>query len=156
MNCTISGELTAYLDGELPIFQLRQIEGHLAHCRECRSTEQLLRRTVAHLAELPAFELPTASRRAVLSRIDEQASGSIRSRLKALWRPQLVFPSLGLAVAAVIALVTSRQTGLELRDVPLFEVGANLELAENYEVLGLSNPDDLEVVQHLHELEGPP
>jgi hypothetical protein len=63
---------------------------------------------------------------------------------------------LGLAVAAVIALVTSRQTGLELRDVPLFEVGANLELAENYEVLGLSNPDDLEVVQHLHELEGPP
>ena len=156
MSCTISSELTAYLDGELPIFQLRQIEGHLANCRGCRSTEQLLRRTVVHLAELPAVELPAAIRRAVLSRIDEQATGSIGSRLKALWQPQVLLPSLGLVVAAVIALLIPRGTGLEPRDVMLFEVGANLELAEEYEVLGLTTLDDLEVVQHLHELEGSP
>ncbi len=156
MSCTISSELTAYLDGELPIFQLRQIEGHLANCRECGSTVQLLRRTVAQLAELPAFELPTAIRRAVLSRIDEQARGSIGSRLKALWLPQVALPSLGLVVAAIIAVVMPRGTGLQPHDVALFEVGANLEIAEDYEVLGLSNLDDLEVVQHLHELEGSP
>ncbi len=156
MSCTISNELTAYLDGELPIFQLRQIEGHLANCRECGSTVQLLRRTVAQLAELPAFELPTAIRRAVLSRIDEQARGSIGSRLKALWLPQVALPSLGLVVAAIIAVVMPRGTGLQPHDVALFEVGANLEIAEDYEVLGLSNLDDLEVVQHLHELEGSP
>jgi anti-sigma factor RsiW len=156
MSCTISSELTAYLDGELPIFQVRQIEGHLANCRECRSTVQLLRRTVAQLAELPAFGLPTTIRRAVLSRIDEQARGSIESRLKALWLPQVALPSLGLVLAAIIALVMPRGTGLQPHDVALFEVGANLEIAEDYEVLGLSNLDDLEVVQHLHELEGSP
>ena len=156
MSCTISSELTAYLDGELPIFQLRQIEGHLANCGECRGTVQLLRRTLAQIAELPAFELSSAIRRAVLSRIDEQTSGSIGSRLKALWQPQVLLPSLGLVVAAVIALVIPRGTGLQPHDVALFEVGANLELAEDYEVVGLSNLDDLEVVQHLHELEGSP
>ena len=156
MSCTISSELTAYLDGELPIFQLRQNEGHLTTCRECHSTLQLLRRTVAQIAELPAFELPTAIRRAVLSRIDEQARGLIGSRLKALWLPQVALPSLGLVVAAIIAVVMPRGTGLQPHDVALFEVGANLEIAEDYEVLGLSNLDDLEVVQHLHELEGSP
>ena len=155
MSCIIAGELTAYLDRELPVFQLKQIESHLASCRECRSVEQLLRRTVVRLAELPAFELSNASRRSVLSRMDEGANRAIGSRLKALWRPQVLFPSLGLALA-VISLVISREPSLELRDARLFEVGANLELVEDYEVVGLSNLDDLEVVQHLHELEGAP
>ena len=155
MSCIIAGELTAYLDRELPVFQLKQIESHLASCRECRSVEQLLRRTVVRLAELPAFELSNASRRSVLSRMDEGANRAIGSRLKALWRPQVLFPSLGLALA-VIALVISREPSRELRDARLFEVGANLELVEDYEVVGLSNLDDLEVVQHLHELEGAP
>jgi len=154
MSCTIAGELTAYLDRELPVLQLKQIENHLASCRECRSTERLLRRTVVRLAELPAFELSNATRRNVLSRVDEAANRSIGSRLEALWRPQVLFPSLGLALA-VIVLVISREP-LELRDARLFEVGANLELAEDYEVVGLSSLDDLEVVQHLHELEGAP
>jgi len=142
------------LDRELPVFQLKQIESHLASCRECRSTERLLRKTVVRLAELPAFELSNATRRNVLSQVDEAANRSIGSRLKALWRPQVLFPSLGLALA-VIVLVISREP-LELRDARLFEVGANLELAEDYEVVGLSSLDDLEVVQHLHELEGAP
>ena len=155
MSCIIAGELTAYLDRELPVFQLKQIENHLASCRECRSTERLLRRTVVRLDELPAFELSNATRRNVLSRVDEAVDRSIGSRLKTLWRPQVLFPSLGLALA-VIALVISREPSLELRDARLFEVGTNLELAEDYEVVGLSSLDDLEVVQHLHELEGAP
>jgi len=154
MSCSNAGELTAYLDRELPVFQLKQIESHLASCRECRSTERLLRKTVVRLAELPAFELSNATRRNVLRQVDEAANRSIGSRLKALWRPQVLFPSLGLALA-VIVLVISREP-LELRDARLFEVGANLELAEDYEVVGLSSLDDLEVVQHLHELEGAP
>jgi len=154
MSCSNAGELTAYLDRELPVFQLKQIESHLASCRDCRSTERLLRKTVVRLAELPAFELSNATRRNVLSQVDEAANRSIGSRLKALWRPQVLFPSLGLALA-VIVLVISREP-LELRDARLFEVGANLELAEDYEVVGLSSLDDLEVVQHLHELEGAP
>jgi anti-sigma factor RsiW len=156
MSCTSSRELTAYLDRELPVFQLKQIESHLASCRECRSTEQLLRRTVARLDELPAFELSSAIRRNVLSRMDEQSNRSIGSMLKALSWPQVLFPSLSLALAALIALVISRGPSLELRDVRLFEVAANLELAEDYEVVGLSSLHDLEVVQHLHELEGSP
>ncbi len=155
MSCTIAEELTAYLDCELPVFQLKQLETHLGSCGECRATEQLLRRTVGHLAELPNFELSNAVRRAVLGRIDHQANHPLIARLTTLWRPQVLIPSLGLLAAAIVAMAISREPRIDMRDLRVFELGANLELAEDYEVLGVNNLDDLEVVQHLHELEAP-
>jgi anti-sigma factor RsiW len=155
MSCTIAEDLTAYVDRELPVFQVRKVENHLASCGECRATEQLLRRSVGHLAHLPDFALSSAVRRAVLGRIDEEAKHSLIARLASLWRPQVLIPSLGLLAAAMVALATSREHRIDMRELRMFELGANLQLAEDYELLGVKNLDDLEVVLHLHELEDP-
>ena len=36
------------------------------------------------------------------------------------------------------------------------ELAANMEVIEDLDVLGVDRPGDLEVVEHLHELEGAP
>jgi hypothetical protein len=44
----------------------------------------------------------------------------------------------------------------ELADPAVMELAANLEVAEDYELLGLDSAEDLEVVANLHELEEMP
>jgi hypothetical protein len=41
-------------------------------------------------------------------------------------------------------------------DAAQMELGENLELANDFELIGINSLEDLEVVQHLHELESPP
>ncbi|MDO9302734.1 MAG: zf-HC2 domain-containing protein [Anaerolineales bacterium] len=58
----ITPRLSAYLDGELPDAQLRQMEKHLAECDECQAELEQMRNLSALLHETnPADEfLPTA------------------------------------------------------------------------------------------------
>ena len=158
MSCTYEEDLTAYVDRELPELRTRHLEAHLPGCGECQRTVDLLRRTVAQLAALPAFETSPALRRAVLNRIDEGPKG-----LAALWaalsRPQVAGPVLAAATAmGVLAAVGLRHHPFvpEPSDLAQLEVAANMEVLEDMDVLGLDNPDDLEVVAHLDELEGRP
>ncbi|MBN1210684.1 MAG: zf-HC2 domain-containing protein [Myxococcaceae bacterium] len=154
MSCTFEEELTAYIDGELPPARRAEVEAHLGTCAGCQSTEALLRRTVARMVELPAFTPSAETRRAVLAKVDALPP-PLRERLLALLRPSVLMPSLGLAAAVGLAVFYSGRDsrGLEVMDAGALELAANLELVEDYDVVGLDSFEDLEVIENLHELE---
>ncbi|MCY1044065.1 zf-HC2 domain-containing protein [Corallococcus sp. bb12-1] len=156
MSCTHEEDLTAYIDGELPPPHRARMEAHLGTCAECQQTERLLRVTVARMAELPAFTPSPSSRREVLARLDALPP-TWRERMASLLRPGVLVPSAGVAATAVLALLVAGRASvdgaaLEELDAGALEVATNLELVEDYEVLGLDSSDDLEVVENLHEL----
>ncbi|MFP2910865.1 hypothetical protein ACLESD_38690, partial [Pyxidicoccus sp. 3LFB2] len=71
-------------------------------------------------------------------------------------RPAVLVPSAGLAAALAVSLLMAGpgvDAPPELADPAVMELAANLEVAEDYEVLGLDSAEDLEVVANLHELE---
>ncbi len=149
-------ELTAFVDGELPPADRDALEQHLPSCASCRQTLALLQRTVQGLSALPAFEPSAALRRQVLSKLDAPRSG-----LAGLWQwlraPRVLMPSFGLVAAAVVAAVfVTREPALPVDEPDQLELAANMEVVEDYELLGLSDLEDLEVVQNLHELEAHP
>jgi anti-sigma factor RsiW len=154
MSCAFEEDLTAYIDGELPPARRSEVEAHLGTCQECQSTEALLRRTLSSMAALPEFKPSADTRRAVLTKIDALPP-PLRERLLALLRPSVLVPSLGLAAAVGLAVVyTGRDaTGLDVADAGALELAANMELVEDYDVVGLDSFEDLEVVENLHELE---
>jgi anti-sigma factor RsiW len=154
MSCTFEEDLTAYVDGELPPARRAEVEAHLGTCEECRGTEALLRRTMTSLAALPEFKPSPDTRRAVLAKVDALPL-PLRERLKALLRPSVLVPSLGLAAAmGVVVLFASQESqSLDVTDAGALELAANLELVEDYDIVGLDSSEDLEVIENLHELE---
>lgn len=153
MSCAFEEELTAYVDGELPAARRAEVEAHLGTCEECRSTEALLRRTLSSLAALPEFKPSMDTRRAVLAKVDALPL-PLRERLKALLRPTLLVPSMGLAAALGLVVVLSGDSqSLDVTDAGALELAANLELVEDIDIVGLEGSEDLEVIEHLHELE---
>ena len=131
------------------------MEAHLGTCDGCRSTHALLRNAVARVAELPAFEPSARTRRAVLAKLDAPPA-PWWERFKSLLRPAVLVPSAGLAAAVAVALLVvgpGPDAPPELADTAVMELAANLELVEDYELLGLDSTEDLEVVANLHELE---
>jgi hypothetical protein len=80
-------------------------------------------------------------------------------RLGKWLRPAVLVPAAGLAAAVGVALLMAGpgpDAPPELEDAAVMELAANLEVAEDYEVLGLDSAEDLEVVANLHELEATP
>jgi anti-sigma factor RsiW len=154
MSCPFEEDLTAYVDEELPAARRTEVATHLSGCAECQGTEALLRRTVARMAELPEFIPSTSTRREVLAKV-EALPPPLRERLRALLRPTVLVPTAGLAAVAGLALYTTaaREPTLDVADAGTLELAMNLEVVEDYEVLGLDESEDLEVVAHLHELE---
>lgn len=155
MSCAFEEDLTAYVDGELPAVRHAQVESHLGTCEACRSTEALLRRTLTSLAALPEFKPSRDTRRAVLAKVDALPL-PLAERLKALLRPTVLVPSMGLAAALGLAVVVSNKSDSRLpeaMDAGTLELAANLELVEDYDIVGLEGSEDLEVIEHLHELE---
>jgi anti-sigma factor RsiW len=158
MSCEFEEDLTAYLDRELPPLRHRQLEAHLPSCQGCTDTVALLRRTLEAVASLPAFVPPAQLRRDVLHRISEEPRGWL-DRLKAALRLGVLVPALALGAAVLVAVVAVNGLGPDLPaedDAVDLELAANLELVEDLDVLGLESPEDLEVLQHLDELEGQP
>ncbi|NVI98413.1 zf-HC2 domain-containing protein [Myxococcus sp. AM009] len=155
MSCDDANDLTAYMDGELPPARDARVRAHLEACAACRTTEALLRTTVARLAELPAFEPSPATRRAVLATLDALPV-SWPERMRTWLRPAVLWPSAGLVAVLAVSLLMPRpgpDAPLALEDASVMELAVNLELAEDYELLGLDSMADLEVVANLHELE---
>jgi anti-sigma factor RsiW len=165
MSCTFEEDLTAYVDRELPPLKVRQLEGHLPGCRSCSATLALLRRTVSALEAMPAFAPSPQLRRAVLTRISQEPP-SLLDRLRGWLRPQLLVPALSAAALLAVGVVATqriRRQELPTQDAPLLvadaselELAQNLDLVEDLDVVGLESPEDLEVVEHLDELEGQP
>jgi anti-sigma factor RsiW len=153
MSCAFEEELTAYIDGELPAARRTQVEAHLGGCAECKSTEALLRSTVASLAQLPEFVPSADTRRAVLAKV-EALPPPLKERLLALLRPSVLVPSMGLAAALALVVYTSGEgQAVDVADEGTLELAANMELMEDYDVVGLDSSEDLEVIENLHELE---
>jgi len=162
MSCETENELTAYLDGELAPADAAAVRAHLAGCERCRATLAVLRRTLETLQGLPDFEPSLALRRQVLGRVVD-APAPLGARLAALLRPAVLVPSAaGLLAASAVAVLLwgPGRTALppELQDGLALGVALNYEVVadSDYDLLGLDGPDDLEVVEHLQELEGRP
>jgi anti-sigma factor RsiW len=154
MSCPFEEDLTAYVDEELPPARRAEVEAHLRGCAGCGATEALLRRTVTQLAELPELIPSPSTRCEVLAKI-EALPPTLRERLLALMRPTVLVPAAGLAAVAGLALYTTalNEPALEVTDAGTLELAMNLEVVEDYEVVGLEDGEDLEVIAHLHELE---
>jgi anti-sigma factor RsiW len=153
MSCTVESDLTAYLDGELSPEAATRVKAHLAGCGDCRATELLLQRTVSSLQALPAFEPSRGLRRRVLAEV-EGLPASAWSGWRTWLRPGRLVPS-GAALLAAVAVAVVMTHRLEQRHSLDLAVAANYELLSDYEVVGLS-AEDLDVVEHLDELEGRP
>lgn len=155
MSCRHEEDLTAWVDGELPPLQARALETHVAGCDSCTATVALLRKTVALLPTLPALEPSAALRRKVLAQLDEPES-RLRAWLSSLLAPKVLAPALGVAAAAAVTWVAldRRATERLTFEPEQLAVAQNMEVLEDFEVLGLESADDLEVVARLDELDG--
>lgn len=149
MSCTVEEDLTAYVDGELSMVEAARVRSHLAACAGCRLTEALLRRTMAEVAMLPAYEPSPALRRRVLAEV-EALPRPWSERVRRWLSPGALAPAwVALAAAAVVAVVVGQRTAAERRQE--LAVAENYELLTDYELVGLA-PGDLEVVEHLDQL----
>ena len=159
MSCQYEEDLTAYLDGELSAAEAQRLEEHLPGCEGCQRTHALLKNALGELAALPRFEPSPALRRNVLNAVD-RLPRPLAERLRAYLRPSYLVPAGGMVAAAIVATVAlQHQAGK--RAAPLspnaeLELAMNYEILDNYEVLGVDSPDDLDVVEHLSELEKTP
>ena len=163
MSCGFEEDLTAYVDRELPQLRLRQLEEHLPSCGDCAGTLALVRRAVRALEAMPAFVPSPQLRRDVLDRISEEVP--LLDRLRALLQPRALVPALSACavLAVLVAVQLGRGPGPRAEDSPLLladaselELVQDMELMEDMDVLGLESPEDLDVVEHLQELEGQP
>jgi len=149
MSCTVEEDLTAYVDGELSMVEAARVRSHLAACAGCQQTEALLRRTMAEVAMLPAYEPSPALRRRVLAEV-EALPRPWSERVRRWLSPGALAPAgVALAAAAVVAVVVGQRTAAERRQE--LAVAENYELLTDYELVGLA-PGDLEVVEHLDQL----
>jgi anti-sigma factor RsiW len=148
MTCDHEDNLTAYLDGELPPLEARRLDAHLKTCAHCTLTLAMLRRTAAALAALPPPASPTW-RPALFVEISQQP--------RARWRP-LLAPALGMAAAAALALLlgngASGPVHVDSEEGLLFAQSG--EVLEDYEVVGLEQDADVDLIAHLDELERTP
>jgi anti-sigma factor RsiW len=158
MSCAFEEDLTAYLDGELAPEQAMKVEQHLPGCAGCQATHALLQGTLAKLSGLPAFEPSRDLRRNVLNAVDALPR-PLGERLREILRPSYLVPAGGLIAAAIVATVAFEHR--HPQPAPLspnaeLELAMNYDVIDNYEVLGVDSPDDLDVVEHLSELEKTP
>ena len=163
MSCEYEEDLTAYVDEELQPLQARRLEDHLPGCGSCTETLALLKRTVAAVEAMPAFSPSAQLRRDVLDRISAEPA-PFWERLRAFLRPPVLVPALSAAALLAIGVVAMRggrndprpDAPVLVADISELELAQNLELVEDLDVVGLESPEDLDVVEHLQELEGQP
>lgn len=152
MSCSFEEDLSAYVDGELPEVRARAVKNHLAGCGECRTMEQLIRKTVMSLDVLPAFEPSAELRRRVMSHLEPPPSPL--SRLAKWLRPQLLVPIAGVAaVGAIVFAVHLPDSMPQPSELSQVELAQDFDAVADLDVLGLESVEDVDVLQHLDELQ---
>jgi anti-sigma factor RsiW len=154
----LAENLTAYIDGELSELEARRVEEALKADPALAALERRLRVMVTAVEKLEAPAPSRALRRAVLSQLDAPGAWG---RLRALFTLPRLVPAIGLAAAAMVTLVLLRGRDVEQAAAPVADaetlfLAQNMDVVEDLDVLGLENPEDLEVVENLHELEATP
>ncbi len=137
-------QLTLYYYNELANDALQQVENHLNGCRECRTTLEQLK---ASLATIPITKLELDS--AEKHRFTEQvmaATKSSRPWRKPIWASTL---AAGAAVVLAIIIMPTSQQPLEKHNPALAEIEVleQLELLQDLDIL-----QDLELLEALEDL----
>jgi anti-sigma factor RsiW len=149
----LAANLTAYIDGELSELETRRLEEALKADPELAALEQRMRSTIEAVEKLPSPEPSRELRRAVLNQLDEKTAFE---KLRAFFTLPRLIPAVGVAAAAAVAVVVMRPDEKPHLDAETLFVAQNMEVLEDLDLIGLENPDDLDVVASLHELEGTP
>ena len=153
----LAGNLTAYIDGELSELDAKRIEEALKADPELAALERRLRSAVTVVEKMEAPAPSLALRRAVLGRIDAPTA---LERLKTFFTLPRLVPAAGLAAAAAIAVAIAvknrHHEGPTAEEAESLVLAQNMDVVEDLDVMGLENPDDLEVVANLKELEATP
>ncbi len=107
-------QLDAYLDGELAAVDARELEAHLAHCRECahfRDGRLALRAAIT--AGIPTFQAPDALRQRVRAAVGAAARARAPHRFTArgVWRPLALAASLAVVAVGSWRLALQRAAG---------------------------------------------
>jgi anti-sigma factor RsiW len=147
----LEADLSAYIDGALDEARAAEVAAALATDPELRALEARLRQSAELLRGLPS---PDASPRLRAAVLDAVAQPTWRERL-ATW---LTPPRLGLALAGSLAAVAlwwaARPADGSLgSDAERLLVAQHLELLEDYDMVGLDDAADLEVIAALDDLE---
>lgn len=81
MNCeNITGNLSAYLDQELPSAEMEQIKVHLTKCSSCRQNIAELQQTIDILRSLDEVIPPASFRRELRSKLEQGVKGNVRPK----------------------------------------------------------------------------
>ncbi len=155
-NDHVGDDLTALLDGALPAERRATVEAHLGSCEACRGERDRIARALATLAALPppAGPAPGFEQR-FHARLAREAPRRRPLLARLGFRPLRWLVPVTAAVA-LVAVGVSHRRSTERADL---EMARNLDLLENYvEVASLGvveTAEDVDVVSHLDELEGP-
>ena len=82
---TIKTILYEYCDEELPEAQLREVTRHLSECAECRSELEILEKASRAFVKAAVVPVPEGFAKAVMSRIDSAAAGSLAAADHLKW-----------------------------------------------------------------------
>lgn len=148
-----TAELTAYVDGELNEADAKALEAAMAADPALRALEQRLRAVVKAVEALPAPEPSSALRRSVLDQVGEP---TWREKVAAWLTPPRLVP-IGLAMAATVAAIVAwpraNPEDFTAGDEEQLLLAQHMDVVEDMDLMGLDQPDDLDVVAALHELE---
>lgn len=142
-------ELSAWLDGELPAERAGAVEAAVAADARLSALAQKLRESKSLLASLEAPAPSSRLRANVLSAIAAPSP-------QPWWRSWLTVPRVSLGALAAAALISAflwSRPDPETPDVDRLLVAQNLDLLEDYEVMSLRDPEDLEVIAAMDELQ---
>ena len=113
-------QLDAYLDDELAAADARELEAHLAQCRECaRFRNERLELRAAIRAQVPTFEAPATLRdrvRAAVGATGGVARAPRRFAVRGMWRSLALAASLVVVALGSWRLALQRAAGESLAD----------------------------------------
>jgi mycothiol system anti-sigma-R factor len=104
MNCSeIQARLPAYVDGELTVSDIAEVDGHCMECRQCAALVSVEREFRQLLRRQPRDAAPSELRARILRRIRREATVAKARR----WLP---VPALAVAAAIVAAVLLPART----------------------------------------------
>lgn len=123
----VKKQISAFLDGELPTFEARFTERHLAQCERCRAERDEIQRLRALTGEIPEEDLPAGLHGRILRRLE--TAGARGGAARRVSYGPLVWTALAGATASVamayvkgVEPAPAERSPLAARDVPAGEI----------------------------------